>query len=217
MKERDVVIDIDSSVDASQEAENPDRSNELIEGEHLVNVSNVKVVNGVSPNSGKNTKKEKRKSMSAKKHPKPPRPPRGLSLDAADQKLIKEISELAMIKRARIERMKALKRTKEVKALSVSASSSGNFVALLFTVLFCIVIIFQGCHSSGVSLRNNSAIVNPGSPNSNEASTGNIIAVSGQWDLTTTNMPLTNAGSPDLMERFSRSYNNYQGRRMMDK
>lgn len=83
--------------------------------------------------------KEKRKKTSNKKAPKPPRPPRGPSLDAADQKLIKEISELAKLKRARIERMKALKIMKAAKA-----SSNSNLFAMLFTVLFCLVIIFQG-------------------------------------------------------------------------
>lgn len=84
----------------------------------------------------KKTAKEKRKKGSNKK---PPRPPRGPSLDAADQKLIKEISELAMLKRARIERMKALKKMKATKA-----SSNSNVFAMVFTILFCFVIIFQG-------------------------------------------------------------------------
>ena len=80
---------------------------------------------------------EKRKKTSNKK---PPRPPRGPSLDAADQKLIKEISELAMLKRARIERMKkALKKVKATKA-----SPNSNLFAMVFTILFCLVILFQG-------------------------------------------------------------------------
>lgn len=84
--------------------------------------------------------KEKRKKSSNKKAPKPPRPPKGPSLDASDQKLIREISELAMLKRARIERMKALKKMKGVKA----SSSNSNVFAMVFTVVFCLVIIFQG-------------------------------------------------------------------------
>ena len=88
--------------------------------------------------------KEKRKSTSAKKPPKPPRPPRGLSLDAADQKLIKEIAELAMIKRARIERMKALKKMKAVKASPPSSALNGSSLALLFTIFFFFVLLFQG-------------------------------------------------------------------------
>ena len=80
--------------------------------------------------------KKKHKKTSNKK---PPRPPRGPSLDAADQKLIKEISELAMLKRARIERMKALKKLKATKP-----SSNNNLFAMVFTILFCLVILFQG-------------------------------------------------------------------------
>ncbi|KAF5464788.1 hypothetical protein F2P56_014841 [Juglans regia] len=85
--------------------------------------------------------KDKRKKSSNKKPPKPPRPPRGPSLDAADQKLIKEISELAMLKRARIERMKALKKMKAAKSSSPNRSS---IFAMVLTILFCLVIIFQG-------------------------------------------------------------------------
>ncbi|KAL0299851.1 UNVERIFIED_CONTAM: hypothetical protein Scaly_2569100 [Sesamum calycinum] len=164
MKERDIVIDIKSCADRTKKAGDPEFSDvevgniptftvcgmpmsadELADRENSVSPSsNVKILAGISPDSGKKTKKEKRFSMSAKKPPKPPRPPRGLSLDAADQKLIKEISELARIKRARIERMKVLKRMKAAKVSSASASSSGNLIAMLFTILFCIVIIFQG-------------------------------------------------------------------------
>ncbi|CAN1281686.1 hypothetical protein LINPERPRIM_LOCUS17814 [Linum perenne] len=93
-----------------------------------------------------NEKQQRRKSSSPhKKSPKPPRPPRGPSLDAADIKLIKEISELAMLKRARIERIKALKKAKAAKASS--ASSTGNLFAMVFTVLFFLVIICQGMSS----------------------------------------------------------------------
>ncbi|TKY54268.1 hypothetical protein E2542_SST18674 [Spatholobus suberectus] len=91
--------------------------------------------------------KEKRKKSSNKKAPKPPRPPRAPSLDAADHKLIREINELAMLKRARIERVKALKRMKAAKA---SSSSSSSMFAMVFTVVFCIVILLQGM-SSGKS------------------------------------------------------------------
>ncbi|KAK2990208.1 hypothetical protein RJ640_014660 [Escallonia rubra] len=100
----------------------------------------------------KKVEKEKRKKPSAKK---PPRPPRGLSLDAADQKLIKEIAEIAMMKRARIERMKALKKMKASKA----SSSVGNFLAMLLTILFLLVILFQGVappKSSAVRFRSSS-------------------------------------------------------------
>ncbi|KAL4310301.1 hypothetical protein GQ457_01G002640 [Hibiscus cannabinus] len=89
--------------------------------------------------------KEKRKSLGNKKHPKPPRPPRAPSLDAADQKLIREIAEFARLKRARIERMKALKKLKATKP--PSSSSSSNMFATVFTVIFCLVILFQGMSS----------------------------------------------------------------------
>ena len=92
------------------------------------------------------SRKERRKTTSAKKPPRPPRLPKALSLDAADQKLIKEISELAMIKRARIERMKALKKMKAEKA----SISTGNIFAMIFTILFCLVIICQGNISFGL-------------------------------------------------------------------
>lgn len=84
--------------------------------------------------------KQKRKKTNLKKPPKPPRPPRGLPLDAADMKLVREISELAMLKRTRIERMKALKRLKADKA----RSSSNNIYAMVITILFFVIIIFQG-------------------------------------------------------------------------
>lgn len=103
---------------------------------------NVMVVDGdeVVDHVKKTAVKEKRKKSSNKKPPKPPRPPRGPSLDAADQKLIREISEIAMLKRARTERMKAMKKMKAAK----TSSSNSNVFAMVFTILFCLVIIFQG-------------------------------------------------------------------------
>lgn len=85
--------------------------------------------------------REKCKRVSNKKSPKPPRPPRSPSLDAADPKLIRELAELARLKRARIKQMKALKNMKISKG---AAPSSSNMLALVFTILLCIVIIFQG-------------------------------------------------------------------------
>ncbi|KAJ4836091.1 hypothetical protein Tsubulata_029657 [Turnera subulata] len=110
--------------------------------------------------------KEKRKKTSNKKAPKPPRPPRGPSLDAADQKLIQEISELVMLKRARVERMKALKKMKAAKA-----SSNSNLFAMVFTIIFCIIILFQG-----VSSRATSANLQ-GSPMSAQTVDGSLISV----------------------------------------
>lgn len=113
------------------------------------NISNVVNKEAVGENNVDlmdKSRKERRKTMSAKK---PPRPPKALSLGAADQKLINEIAELAMIRRARIERMKAMKKAKVSKA----SASTGNILAMIFSIIFCLVIIFQGaCHgrSSGV-------------------------------------------------------------------
>ncbi|XP_061350416.1 uncharacterized protein LOC133295594 [Gastrolobium bilobum] len=119
--------------------------------------------------------KEKRKKARNKKAPKPPRPPQALQLDAADHKLIREISEFAMLKRARIERMKALKKMRMAK--SSSSSSSSSIWAMVFTVVFCIVIIFQGM-SSGKS----SVSSFQGSPLSAGGAEGDLISV--QYQLT---------------------------------
>ncbi|KAJ6334357.1 hypothetical protein OIU78_011283 [Salix suchowensis] len=83
---------------------------------------------------------EKHMQKSLRKPPKPPRPPRSLSLDASDKKLMKEITELAMRKRARIERLKALKKIRAEKASSSSSSLSAMFI----TIIFCLIIIYQG-------------------------------------------------------------------------
>lgn len=90
--------------------------------------------------------KEKRKKMNSNKPPKPPRPPNGPSLDAADMKLVKEISELARLRRARIERRKEMRKTRADKA----SSSNTNLIAFVITILFCLVIIFQGILGSHV-------------------------------------------------------------------
>ncbi|CAK9187325.1 unnamed protein product [Ilex paraguariensis] len=94
------------------------------------------VINSVDKKKGN----VKQKNPIFKKPPKPPRPPRGLPLDAADIKLVKEISELAMLKRRRIERMKALKKMKAQKGTSFNS----NLFAMAITILFCLIIFFQG-------------------------------------------------------------------------
>lgn len=99
---------------------------------------------------GTNKAKDKHKKASNNKAPKPPRPPRGPSLDAADHKLIREISELAMLKRARVERIKALKKMRNTKPPSSNTSSS--MLAMIFTVVFFVVIIFQGMSSGKPSV-----------------------------------------------------------------
>ncbi|KAH6833066.1 transmembrane protein [Perilla frutescens var. hirtella] len=183
MKEEDGCCGVPMSVDVLASGENSKNGIDL---------------GGVSPESGEKTRKERRVSTSAKK---PPRPPRGLSLDAADQKLIKEISELLMIKRARIERMKALKKTKAAKGTSASASSSGNLVAMLFTVLFCIVIIFQGCHPWGFFPRSGSAVGIPISPKSDGATEGGVLSLQDKRNLSTgsVNVMLSEVGSPNVL------------------
>lgn len=86
-------------------------------------------------------KENRKKTSTNKKASKPPRPPRGPSLDAADQKLIREIAESAMLKRIRIERVKALKK---MKATKPSSSSNNSLFAMIFTIIFCLVIVLQG-------------------------------------------------------------------------
>ncbi|KAK7388025.1 hypothetical protein VNO78_22826 [Psophocarpus tetragonolobus] len=127
----------------------------------VVSMDMVKVTNklySVECAENNTPEKEKRKKCSNKKASKPPRPPRAPSLDAADQKLIREITELAMLKRARIERMKALKKMKAAKA---SSSSSSSMFAMLFTVVFCIVILLQ---AQGMSSGTSSVETFHGSP-----------------------------------------------------
>ncbi|KAL6535671.1 hypothetical protein OROMI_027045 [Orobanche minor] len=151
MKERDIVIDIESCLNTIKESGCLNTStHELSKDENTV-VNPLTDAKNVYSDSENNAKKEKRFPVSAKKPPKPPRPSRGFSLDAADRKLVKEISELTLIKRARIERMKALRKIKAAKASSGSTSSSGNLIAMVFTILFFVVIIFQGCHPTSNS------------------------------------------------------------------
>ncbi|MFQ6633492.1 hypothetical protein Gotur_010988 [Gossypium turneri] len=80
-------------------------------------------------------------SSSSRKPPKPPRPPKAPLLDAADQQLVREIVELSMRKRTRIKRINAMKK---VKAANVAPSSSSSLFAMVITVIFCLVILFQG-------------------------------------------------------------------------
>ncbi|KAJ1418667.1 hypothetical protein SESBI_15595 [Sesbania bispinosa] len=138
----------------------------------MVKVTNKLLTRQDSVKCAENTpvkEKHKHKKSSNKKAAKPPRPPRSPSLDAADHKLIRELTELAMLKRARIERMKALKKMKAAKS---SSSSSSSMFALIFTVVFCIVILLQGM-SSGKS----SVTSFQGSPVSAGGAEGDLFAV----------------------------------------
>lgn len=92
---------------------------------------------GARAEKNKNVKEKIRKN--GKVH-KPPRPPRGPSLDAADRIFVKEIAELAVKKRATVERIKALKKMKAEKTSSFNSS----LPALFITLLFFVVIVFQG-------------------------------------------------------------------------
>lgn len=117
--------------------------------------------------------KEKRNNTKYKKAPKPPRPPKGPSLDAADVKLIKELSALAMKKRARSEQMKAMKKMKEAKSSSSSSSlilKNSSVSALVITILFFVIILFQGFCS-----RSSSSVSFEGSPE--PAATNSLISV----------------------------------------
>lgn len=87
--------------------------------------------------------KEKSKTMSCKKASKPPRPPKGPSLCTTDLMLLREMSELAMKKRARIEHIKALKKRRALRSSS-SSSSNSSMPTMVITLLFCLVILFQG-------------------------------------------------------------------------
>lgn len=92
-------------------------------------------------------KSAKGKIKNGKVH-KPPRPPRGPSLDAADRIFVKEMTELAVKKRATVERIKALKKMKAEKASSFNSS----LPALFITLLFFVVIIFQGMSAKGSTM-----------------------------------------------------------------
>ncbi|XVF28181.1 hypothetical protein REPUB_Repub15cG0006800 [Reevesia pubescens] len=137
--------------------------------------------------------KEKRKSLGYKKPPKPPRAPRAPSLDAADQKLIREIAELAKLKRARIERMKALKKMKAAKG----TSSNSNMFAMVCTVIFCLVILFQGMPSRGTPTSFQGSPVPAGTVE------GSLISVQffGNPSSSIPNRP--DSGSPYLVEQVA--------------
>ncbi|XVF22052.1 hypothetical protein REPUB_Repub12eG0140900 [Reevesia pubescens] len=116
----------------------------------------------------KNFAEDKCKKTNSRKPPKPPRPPKGPLLDAADQKLVREIAELAMRKRARMKRIRAMKKMKAAKA----SSSSSILSAMVITVLFCLVILFQG-----ISSRHGASVMLLGSPAPAVGSSEGLISV----------------------------------------
>ncbi|KAJ8528887.1 hypothetical protein K7X08_030627 [Anisodus acutangulus] len=210
----DFVINLEMCNSRSEETANPDpiSADNICDDEQLIkaknglcmisNVKNVtvfidhKVKGLVAENHVEKKKvKDKRKSTSAKK---PPRPPRGLSLDAADQKIIKEIAELTMIKRARIERIKAFKKMKAAKASSNSSSSMGSVLAFLFTVIFFLVLCFQGMSSGS------SAVSSHDSPQPSGSRSNSFIIQQYYSDLSA-RTAAKSVGSPNLVEHVSGS------------
>ncbi|KAL8153623.1 hypothetical protein V2J09_011383 [Rumex salicifolius] len=141
----------------------------------------------------KKSVKGKPKAMSGKK---PPRPPRGLSLDSTDQKIIRELAEMAKLKRARMERMRALKKMKDAR----TSSSKNQLFATLFTVLFFLVILFQGinlpmdenypCSAKGISSRTSSASTFQGPPITSRATDGGLFPM-----MHLPNLPVTGSDS----------------------
>uniref|UniRef100_A0A0D9WCD8 Uncharacterized protein n=1 Tax=Leersia perrieri TaxID=77586 RepID=A0A0D9WCD8_9ORYZ len=111
---------------------------------------------------------EKTKKKRSKKPPRPPRPPTPTPLDVSDQKLLNELSELAILKRARIERMKALKKMKNAK----QGSSSSNLFPLVITIIFCLVILWQGFFS-----RTGPSVSFHGSPESSVRAHSSLISI----------------------------------------
>ncbi|KAL5700796.1 hypothetical protein ACHQM5_026203 [Ranunculus cassubicifolius] len=145
--------------------------------------------------------KEKRSSK------KPPKPPRGPSLDAADLKLIKEISQLAMLKRARVERMKALKKMKAAKSTSQINSS---LYATVITILFCLVIVFQGTCS-----KSSSHVSFEGSPEMSVANNGGQISNQYYKNLPYGNTEGPGSLPPNFIEEISRSSTQEVGSRLV--
>ncbi|XWS57419.1 hypothetical protein CRYUN_Cryun09bG0172600 [Craigia yunnanensis] len=112
------------------------------EGVKMINVGDNVRVETVPGRDSMEKKKlgEKKTKRGSKKPPKPPRPPGGPSLNEADIKLVREICQLSRLRRARYERIKTLKKMRADKA----SSSKTNVFAMIITILFICVIIFQG-------------------------------------------------------------------------
>ncbi|XP_062005354.1 uncharacterized protein LOC133722482 [Rosa rugosa] len=121
-------------------------------GQVMIESGEVKVVMNSEESRGhlnlaeKTYENERHRNTNSRNALKPPRPPKGPTLDAADQKLVREIVELARRKRARIQQIKAAKKTKATKSSSVQSGISAMIITLLF---FC-VIIFEGVSSTTV-------------------------------------------------------------------
>ncbi|MBA0715118.1 hypothetical protein Golax_014040 [Gossypium laxum] len=98
----------------------------------------------------KNFVEDNCKKKNSRKPTKPPRTSKAPLLDAADQQLVREIAELSLRKRARIKRINAMKK---MNAENAAPSSSSSLFAMVITVIFCLVILFQGiCHRRGTTV-----------------------------------------------------------------
>ncbi|KAL5713986.1 hypothetical protein ACHQM5_016008 [Ranunculus cassubicifolius] len=197
--ERDLVIDLESGGTTSEEDGNirkylvKDNDEEDVRSSSSMSFCDNGEVfldknSGGEDNAsllGDKLMREKRRKSGTKKPPKPPRPPGGRI----------EISELAMLKRARRERMKAQKKLKAEKASQSSSSSS--LCAMLVTVIFCLIIIFQGIFSSG---RSHSSF--DGSPESSAVNKDALISVQYYKNPSASSKPPTSE-SPNSVERVS--------------
>ncbi|CAN6340497.1 unnamed protein product [Urochloa humidicola] len=149
---------------------------------------------------------EKAKKKRSKKPPRPPRPSTPTPLDVSDQKLLNELSELAMLKRARIERMKALKKMKNAK----QGSSGGNLCPLIITIIFCVVILWQGFFSG-----HGSAVSFHGSPESSVRAHSSLISIRFyKKNHSNVRPPSVTTAAPVNVETVSRLVNHNQARRL---
>ncbi|KAF8725772.1 hypothetical protein HU200_020327 [Digitaria exilis] len=149
---------------------------------------------------------EKAKKKRSKKPPRPPRPSTPTPLDVSDQKLLNELSELAMLKKARIERMKALKKMKNAK----QGSSGGNLCPLIITIIFCVVILWQGFFSG-----HGSAVSFHGSPESSIRAHSSLISIRFyRKNHSNVRPPSVTTAAPDNVETVSRLANHNQARRL---
>lgn len=204
-RDGDFEVDLESGRTTSEDNVTTGGENGLDLCDNVLNsggvyVENVKVVIDKKLDGGevlsleeKKRVKEKRKKSSNKKPLKPPRPPNGPSLYASDQKLIREISELAMLKRARIERMKKMKATK------TSSTSNGSLLAMVFTILFCLVIFYQEmCPQSSAPVVSFQEV-----PESAAKSSGGLISVQYHRNISAKDSSGLDSGSPGLVEQVS--------------
>lgn len=159
-EDSDLLLDLETGMVTSEEGTRQDvcigdNNTQTWNSEVGTNTYLEVVINGEKDDECRNLvekyekKKYNNKMNNKKKASKPPRPPKGPSLDALDMMLVKEISTHAINRRARIERTKALRKMREEK-LSLSSSKSSIW-AMIFTVLFILVICFQGFCSKGVN------------------------------------------------------------------